>query len=245
MSTSRSALVTGASRGIGRAIAERLAGEGFDLTITARDAEALERVRDDLVPSGSTVLAQVADVRDVDQVHELARAHLDVHRGVDLVVVAAGMGVGGDDLATFPLRRLDAMLDVNLRAPFALVQALLPALREAGTTEHGGKVIALASITGVASEPGLAAYGASKAALISLCESITVAEAGNGVSATAISPGFVDTDMAAWVHDRIPTAGMIRPSDVAEMVIAVARLSRNAAVPNIVLTRPGPNVWRA
>ena len=76
----------------------------------------------------------------------------------------------------YPLRRLDAQYAINLRGPFLLVQRLLPALRAAaGSSDHGARVIAVASLTGMAAETGLAAYGATKAALISLCESITVA----------------------------------------------------------------------
>jgi NAD(P)-dependent dehydrogenase (short-subunit alcohol dehydrogenase family) len=106
-------------------------------------------------------------------------------------------------------------------------------------------VIAVASISGVAAEPGLAAYGATKAALISLCESITVSEGAGGVTATAISPGYVDTDMTAWIRDQISPADMITPDDIAELTLAVCRLSRHCAVPNIVVTRPGPLLWRA
>ena len=109
----------------------------------------------------------------------------------------------------------------------------------------GAKIIAIASITGTASEPGLAAYGATKAALISLCESITASEGTAGVNATAISPGYVDTDMTAWIRDRLDPAEMIRVDDIAEIALTICRLSRYAAIPNIVVTRPGGNLWRA
>jgi NAD(P)-dependent dehydrogenase (short-subunit alcohol dehydrogenase family) len=80
--------------------------------------------------------------------------------------------------------------------------------------------------------------------MISLCESITVAEGASGVTATAISPGYVDTDMTTWVHDRIPAETMIRTSDVAEMALSITRLSSYAVVPNVVVARPGSEVWR-
>jgi 3-oxoacyl-[acyl-carrier protein] reductase len=98
---------------------------------------------------------------------------------------------------------------------------------------------------GVASEPGLAAYGATKAGLISLCQSVNVEESASGVSATAISPGYVDTEMSSWVHDRIDPADMIEPGDVAELVAALARLSARAVVPGIVVARRGDTQWRA
>ncbi len=245
MTTPRTALVTGASRGIGLAIAHRLAGAGFGLTVSARTAGPLEQAAAALRGHGPRVEAVVADMADEAQVSMLAARHLEWAGSLDVLVLSAGMGTAGP-LAGYPVRRLDRQLAVNLRAPFLLIQELLPALRAtAAGHDCGAKIIAIASITGMAAEPGLAAYGASKAALISLCESVTAAEAGHGVTATAISPGWVDTDMASWQHDRIDPATMISPADVAELAYCVTRLSRHAAVPNIPVTRPGPQLWRA
>jgi 3-oxoacyl-[acyl-carrier protein] reductase len=246
MTRRRVAVVTGASRGIGRAIAAQLAADGFDLTISARTPERLEAAAADLRASGGQVDAVVADMGRADQVVALAEHHCEHHTDLDLLVLCAGIGTVGD-LATFPMARFDRMLTVNLRSPLVLVQQLMPALRATAATEPelGAKVVAVASITGVAAEQGLAAYGATKAALIALCESIIVAEADTGVTATAISPGYVDTDMTGWLHDKIDPATMIRAGDIAALVSAIARLSRYAAVPNITVTRPGPQLWRA
>ena len=99
-------------------------------------------------------------------------------------------------------------------------------------------MIAIASLAGVVAEAGLASYGASKAALIALCESITVEEAGSGVTATAISPGYVDTEMSAWITERIPTAEMITADDVAQLALAACRLSATRSPPT--LCSPAP-----
>ncbi len=211
MSARRTALVTGASRGIGLAIAHRLAAAQFDLTVSARTATTLEPAVAALRGHGTTVEPGVADMADDEQVSALAAQHAGQFGALDVLVLCAGMGSAGP-LDSYPVRRLDTQLAVNLRAPFLLVQHLLPALRAAARRgEQGARIIAIASITGMAAEPGLAAYGASKAALISLCESITVAEGGNGVTATAISPGYVDTEMAKLAarpdrpgHDDLP-----------------------------------------
>jgi NAD(P)-dependent dehydrogenase (short-subunit alcohol dehydrogenase family) len=176
----------------------------------------------------------------------LAGAHTQRHDSLDVLVLSAGIGAAGE-LATYPLRRLDRQFAINVRGPLFLIQKLLPALRAtaAGAPILGGKIIAIASIAGLIAEEGLGAYGATKAALISLCESLTVSEADNGVTATAISPGYVDTDMTTWLHDRLDPATMITVQDIAELVSAISRLSRHAYVPNMAVTRPGPQLWRA
>jgi NAD(P)-dependent dehydrogenase (short-subunit alcohol dehydrogenase family) len=240
------ALVTGASRGIGYAIAGALADLGWDLTICARTEEPLHRAADRLRTKGSDVVAVVADLSEPDAADHLADRHLERSGRTDCVVLNAGMGLTGP-WQDFPARRLSRMLQVNVETPYLLVQRLLPSLREtaAGSVERGVRVVAISSMAGVASQPHSSAYGASKAALISLCETLNVEESEHGICATAISPGFVDTEMTAWVRDRVDPAKMIRASDVAEIVLALIRMSRWAVIPNIVLSRPGTTIWRA
>ncbi|GAA2339611.1 SDR family oxidoreductase [Dactylosporangium salmoneum] len=245
MVSKRTALVTGASRGIGLAVARRLAAEGFALTLAARRPEPLHEAAAQLRALGAEVTAVPADVSDEAQAEAVAGEHLSRYDALDVLALCAGTGSVGS-LDDYPVRRWDRQFAVNVRSAFLLVQRLLPALRTAAArSEHGARVVAIASITGVTAEPGLAAYSASKAALISLCESITVSEGAQGVTATAVSPGYVETDMTAWMHDRLDPAAMIRAEDVAELVAGVCRLSRTAVVPNIVMTRPGPQLWRA
>jgi 3-oxoacyl-[acyl-carrier protein] reductase len=245
MTGRRAALVTGASRGIGRAVAGRLVEDGFDVTISARSEDDLAVVAQKLSGRGPEVAVSAADMSVEEQILALADAHVARFGRLDALVIGAGVGMGGP-LETFPLRRLDVQFGVNVRGPLTLVQRLLPILRATAlhSPETGCRIIAVASITGVVSAEGLAAYGLTKAALISLCESITLEEGAHGVNATAISPGYVDTSMSEWVHDDIDPSTMIRPSDVAELAAALCRLSRYAAVPNVVITRPGKQLWR-
>ena len=100
-------------------------------------------------------------------------------------------------------------------------------------------------MTGIASEPGLAAYGAAKAALISLCQSVNAEESAAGITATAIAPGYVDTEMSAWVHDRIDPAQIIPPADIADLVLALAQLSARSVIPLIAMSRAGETHWQA
>lgn len=240
------ALVTGASRGIGLGIARSLAQAGYDLTISARDAERLEKTADDLRSAGVRVHPEAGDMADEDDIRRLAQAHAEAHHRLDVLVIGAGFGSAGA-MDSAPMRRFDQQFTVNVRGPMVLLRETLPLLRgtAARNPSYGAKVIALASITGIAPEPALAAYGASKAALISLCRSVNVEASADGVSATAICPGYVDTDMAAWTHDRIDPKGMVRVEDIAELALAVTRLSAHAVVPEMVVTRPGERLWRA
>jgi NAD(P)-dependent dehydrogenase (short-subunit alcohol dehydrogenase family) len=156
------------------------------------------------------------------------------------------MGSVGE-IEGYPLARLDKQVDVNLRAPFQLVSECLPLLRLAAeqAPERGAKIVAIASITGVAAERGIAAYGASKAALVSLCEAVNLEASAYGVTATALSPGYVDTEMTAWMHDRIHPESMIPVEDITELFAALLKLSHRSVVPNIVVGRPGTTLWRA
>ncbi|MEV6071357.1 SDR family oxidoreductase [Nocardia sp. NPDC052001] len=245
--STRSALITGGSRGIGAEIARRLAGEGYHLTLAARNLDTLEqtarRVREE---SGVEVHPVAARMNDLDQVRALAQSHAERFGGLNALVLSAGTGTAGT-VADMPAATYERMLDVNFRAPIALIQAALPLLRRSAAEDahRGAKIIALASISGVAGEAGLAAYGATKAALISLCETVTLEESAHGVAATALSTGYVDTDMTEWKRDTLAPSAMLTTGDIAELAVAVTRLPRNAVIPNIVITRAGEQIWRA
>jgi 3-oxoacyl-[acyl-carrier protein] reductase len=241
-----SALITGSSRGIGRAVARRLAAEGYDLTLSGRHYDALAEVAHELAGTGVQTQVCTADMAVEEQIRGLARAHADRFGAVDILVLCAGVGASGP-LAGYPMHRFDRQIAVNLRAPFVLIQETLPLLRKASAAnpEQGARIMAVASITGVSSEPGLAAYGATKAALISLCQSVNAEESAHGVSATAISPGYVDTGMSAWIHDQVDPSEMIDPDDIAALVAAFSGLSAQAVVPHAVVTRRGAGRLRA
>ncbi|WAC53659.1 SDR family NAD(P)-dependent oxidoreductase [Gordonia sp. SL306] len=245
MSDDKVALVTGASRGIGAAIAERFAADGWGLTISSRGREALEQRAGELSELGASRVEVIpADMTDADAVAALAAGHAEAFGRCDALVINAGMGQKGA-IAELPVRRFDRLYQVNVRAPYILLQSLLPTLRATAETNGVAKVIAVASITGVYPEPELSAYGSTKAALISLCETFNLEESLNGVSATAIAPGYVDTDMSDWLKEQVPGEEMITVGDVATIAHSVTALSRYAVLPNVILTRPGTNLHRA
>lgn len=224
-----SALVTGGSSGIGLAIARMLHEEGYDLTLAARNVERLETAAASV---GATAVA--VDVRHEEECARLVAGHLEAHGGLDVLVNSAGVGIAGriGDMST---KQFDLQQTVNLRSAFLVTREALPALRASR-----GYVVNLASIAGTIPTPGLASYGASKAALISLTRSLVREESDAGVRATAICPGFVDTPMAAWTG--IEGGEMIQPEDCAEIVRSLLHLSPAARVPVVVIERAGDAV---
>jgi len=242
-----SALVTGASRGIGLGIATRLAQLGYALTVTARDANRLGEIAGHLRREGAAdVHVVAADLADPATPEALVGAHEAEFGTMRALILNAGVGTAGP-IAELPARRFDKTVAVNLTAPVAVLQAALPLLRAAAAADpaRGAKIVALSSITGVYAEAGLAAYGATKAALISLVETLDAEESGNGVSATAIAPGYVDTDMSGWIKDRIPAETMIPVDDIVEIVDTLLRLSSRTVLPKLVLTRAGAGLYGA
>ncbi|MGX6509503.1 SDR family NAD(P)-dependent oxidoreductase [Rhodococcus sp. SJ-2] len=240
-----SALVTGASRGIGFGVAVRLAEQGYALTISARDEERLEKAAGRLREAGAAeVRAVAADLADPEVAARVVGAHEESFGTMRALILNAGVGTAGA-IAEFPARRFNKTLAVNLAAPFALLQASLPLLRAAAAADpaRGAKVVALSSITGVYAEAGLAAYGATKAALISLIETLNLEESGNGVSASAIAPAYVDTDMSDWIKEKIPAETMLEVNDVVELVDALLKLSSRAVLPRLVLSRAGSSMY--
>ena len=164
----------------------------------------------------------------------LVATHLETHGGLDVLVNCAGVGIAGriGDLQT---KHFDLQQSVNLRGAFLVTREALPALREAR-----GYVVNLASIAGTIPTPGLASYGAAKAALISLTRSLAREEEDSGVRVTALCPGFVDTPMAEWTG--LPGDEMIQVEDCAELVRALLRLSPAARVPVVVIERAGDRI---
>ena len=222
----RAALITGGSSGIGLAIARMLRDEGYELTLASRRAEKVEAAAAEL---GAVAVA--ADVSSAEACEALVAQHRERFGRLDVLVNSAGVGIAGrvEDL---PAKHFDLQLGVNLRGLFLVTQAAIPLLRASR-----GWIVNLASIAGTLPTPGLATYGATKAAVISLTRSLNEELDADGVRAIAICPGFVDTAMAQW--SGLAGDEMIQPEDCAEVVRMLLRLSPRARVPQVVIERVG------
>ena len=236
--TTKAALVTGASSGIGLAIARMLAEEGHGVTMVARRPEKLAQAAAALAGQGLDVAEVAADVRAEAAVAAAVAAHRDRYGRLDVLVNNAGIGVaqGPGELTT---KMLDLQLNVNLRAVPLFYRECLPLLRAAAAEHRAALVVNLASIAAQRPEGWLAVYSAAKAGVVAYTEAMNRALAPEGIRSCALCPAFVDTAMTDWVKGDVPAGEMIRPQDVAELVRALLRLSPNCVIPVIPLLRPG------
>lgn len=222
----RSALIAGASRGIGAAVARELAGAGARTTLLARSTETLEAVARE---TGGRALP--ADLSDASSVEDAVQRLVDGGGGPDVVVNAAGVF----DLAPLhdtDLETLDRNLGVNLRGAFLLVRAVLPAMLERGN----GLIVNVGSVAGRKALPGNAAYSASKYGLRGMHEVLLEEIRGTGVRATLVEPGAVDTGIWDSLEpddepDLPSRDEMLEPRDVAEAVRFVATRGGDVQIP--------------
>jgi NAD(P)-dependent dehydrogenase (short-subunit alcohol dehydrogenase family) len=233
----RAALVTGGSSGIGLAIARMLGREGYGLTVSARRPEKLEDAVKTLTDEGLDAHAVAANMGDEEGVKQVVDAHRERFGRLDVLINNAGVGIAGP-IAEHETKRLDIQLNVNLRGVYLTLRECIPMLKEAGA-EHGkALVINTASIAGKVGAPGLAAYAATKGAVVSLSQSAHGELAGDGIQVTALCPAFVATPMTDWVEGQVPKDQMIQPEDLAEAVRFLLATSHACIVPEIQFIRP-------
>jgi NAD(P)-dependent dehydrogenase (short-subunit alcohol dehydrogenase family) len=234
----RTAIVTGASSGIGLALARLLGQEGHSLTIASRRPERLEAARIDLEAEGHDVVAVAADLGDEEAIRRVVAAHRARHDRLDVLVNNAGVGIG-QPLEELSTRRLDVQLQTNLRSLPIMYRECLDLLSVAGAEHGGALVVNTASVAGKHGEPWLSVYSATKAGVIAFTQAMNAELGARGIKSTALCPAFVDTPMTDFIKDRLPAQDMIQVADIVESVRFLLRLSRGCVVPEIVFTGPG------
>lgn len=195
------AVVTGASRGIGRAVALKFAAEGADVVCVSRSVENSQKVAAEVIALGRKAWAYAVDVSDPKAVAQTADAILKEAGKVDILVNNAGVTRDGL-LMRMSDEDWDAVLNTNLRGAFAFTKGFTRAF----LGQRSGRIINIASVIGLMGNAGQANYAASKAGLIGFTKSIAREFASRGVTANALAPGFIDTDMTAVLNEQIKTA---------------------------------------
>jgi len=234
----RAALVTGASSGIGLAIARMLGEEGYGLTLAARRPEKLSEAATGLRDAGYAIEEVAANMADEADIQRVVAAHRERWGRLDVLVNNAGVGVGSV-VAEVVTKRVDLQLDVNLRAVILFYRECADLLRAAGAQHRNALVVNMSSISGKSGQPWLSVYSATKAAVVGWTQAMNKELNGDGIKSVALCPGFVDTPMSEFVREHVPQEEMIRPEDLSEAVRYLLKTSPYCVVPEIVFQRRG------
>jgi NAD(P)-dependent dehydrogenase (short-subunit alcohol dehydrogenase family) len=227
----KTALVTGASRGIGRAVAQALLAEGMNVTLTSRNAHDVERVADELgAAGGGRALGVACDVRQFDALERAVTATLEAFGSLDAVVANAGIGAFAP-IDTLSLDAWHATIDTNLTGVFHTVKASVEALKRSQ-----GTIITIGSLAGANFFAGGAAYNASKFGLTGFSQAIMLDLRKHGIKVSTIMPGSVATHFSGNAPGP-DEAWKIQPEDLAEMVLYLLRTPQRT-LPSKIEVRP-------
>jgi dehydrogenase/reductase SDR family member 4 len=226
--TGKVALVTGASKGIGEAMAEIFAEAGAQVVVSSRKQDAVSEVANQLTAKGYQATGVACSVGDLAQLRQLVDATVTAYGGVDIVVNnAATNPVFGPVLHTEEAA-FDKIMDVNVKAAFELGKMVYPIMQQRG----GGSIINISSIGGLMPEPGLGIYSVSKAALVMLTKVMAKEWGAAGIRANVICPGLIQTKFseALWKNEemltksvrKLPIARIGQPEDIAGLALYLA-----------------------
>ncbi|HEV3071575.1 MAG TPA: SDR family oxidoreductase [Solirubrobacteraceae bacterium] len=237
----RAAIVTGASSGIGLAIARVLGQEGHAVTMAARRPEKLENAVAELAGEGLEVHGVAANVAEEAEIQKVVAAHKERYERLDVLVNNAGVGIGAA-LGEIQTKRLDMQLNINLRAIVIFYRECLQMLKDAGAEHRNALVVNTSSISGKRAEAWLSVYSATKHGVVGWTEAMNKELGTQGIKSTALCPAFVDTPMTDFVKERVKAEEMIRPEDIAESVRYLLRTSPACVVPEMMFVRPGDSL---
>jgi NAD(P)-dependent dehydrogenase (short-subunit alcohol dehydrogenase family) len=226
----RLALITGANRGIGLAIARALAREGCNLIITGRDERSLARAGTELEKLNVQVLAQSCDVRSPDSVDYLFALVRGLHKPLDILINNAGIGHPHRTVRDLPYPTWMEVIDTNLNGLFLMTQAALAVMK------RGSTIVNNLSIAAERAFPGSAAYNASKHGALGFTNTLREELRPKGIHVIALMPGATDTAIWDTLWPKAPRRKMMSVETVARTVVDALRLPESATVEKIVVT---------
>lgn len=226
------AVVTGAARGIGEAIAKRLAAMGATLVLTARDTVQLNRVQQEIVGAGGKAVVQACDLQDAEAIAALGHNVQQQHGRCDILVNNAGIGILGKPLHEMPPAEWDTMMATNLRAPYLMIRAFAPMM----ITANGGHIVNVSSLAGKNPLPNGAAYSASKWGLNGLTYSVAEELRPYNIRVSVVAPGSVNTHFGGGNSGK-NAAKKVQPDDVAHVVAMLVTQAPQSFVSEV-LIRP-------
>jgi 3-oxoacyl-[acyl-carrier protein] reductase len=228
MNEKRVAFVTGGSRGIGAAIVQRLAKDGFHVVAVARSLDKLEAVCSQIKSEGGSAEPMAVDIADAKALATAVEKVADTHGRLDVLVNNAGITRDGLILRMDD-EDFDAVIDTNLKSAFVTIRtAARPMMRA-----KGGRIINISSVAGVAGNAGQTNYAASKAGLIGLSKSVAKELAGKNITCNVVAPGFISTDMTDSLSDQI--------KDRVKEIIPLRRFGQPQEIASVVSFLAGPD----
>lgn len=228
------ALITGASGGIGQALARQLAAEGADLVLCGRNKEKLEQITQESAALGVRVFSYAADLTADGAPLSCIQQAAEHFGGLDILINNAGMAFSCP-FAQTTYQQFDEVMKLNVRTPYFLCQAALPYLRRS----HYATIVNIASVVGHKGYPLQSAYAASKHALIGMTKSLANEVYMDGIRVHIIAPGAVYTDMIKLTRPDLTEDGMILAADIAEIAAFLITHRSNAVVDEIQVHRAG------
>jgi NAD(P)-dependent dehydrogenase (short-subunit alcohol dehydrogenase family) len=242
------ALITGASRGIGRAIALRFAQAGARVVVSSRKLENVQQTADEISGSGGMALAVQAHVGRPEEVSDLVERTLESYGRVDIAVNNAATNPHFGPLLTADEGQWDKILDTNTKGCFRVCKAVVPHMEQQG----GGNIINLASIAGLRPSPGMGIYGISKAAIIMLTQVLAVELGPANIQVNAIAPGVIKTrfsrllwqtpQIAEPILNHLPLGRFGEPQDVAGLALYLACPAADYVTGSVFLVDGGMSV---
>lgn len=231
--TGKVALITGASRGIGLAIAETFASAGAKVVLSSRKQDALEQAAEKINTDGGDAYPFAAHTGNPEDVKRLVAACVERFGGVDILVNNAATNPHFRPMLTAEESQWDKILDVNLKGYFRMIRECVKSMRERG----GGKVINMASVAGLRPQMGMGVYGVSKAGVLMMTQTLAVELAADNIQVNAIAPGFIQTQFSRvlWetpeIHQKvvelIPQGRIGQVGEVTGMALYLASAASN------------------
>lgn len=226
--TNKTAIITGASKGIGEAIATALAQAGARVVVCSRKQTAVDAIAQKLNDQGFKAAAIAANTGVIEDLQRLVKFSCEVFDGVDIIVNNAATNPVFGPVENTDERAFDKIMAVNVKGPFELAKLALPSMR----TRGGGAIVNISSIGGISPEPFLGMYSVSKAALISLTKVMAREWGSDGIRANVICPGLIDTkfsealitneEILKWTLAKTPLGRVGNPAEIAQLALFLA-----------------------
>lgn len=232
------AIVTGASRGVGRAICVAFAEEGATIVLAARSPQKLEETAEEVREAGAKAEIVITDLTREEAIKNLIKVTNDKFSRLDILVNNAGVTVSSE-LERTSTQDWDRLFAVNARAPFILCRESLPLLKKAPRAY----IINIVSVVGVKCYALQSAYTASKHALRGMTKSLAEELRGTNVRVHSICPGGIDTDMIGQIRPDIKKEDLMQPEEIAELVIYLVTHKGNAVIDELHIRRAASSPW--